>query len=58
MSRPLGHILALNYMGSRISKTNENDCINEINNINENNSDRSNIDILQMKAIKQLTKEL
>ena len=46
-------------MGSRISKSdNENDCINEINNINENALDISNIDKLQIKAVKQMTKEL
>ena len=56
-------------MGSRISKSDndaspearvlrDNDCINEINNINENALDRSNIDKLQIKAIKHMTKEL
>ena len=46
-------------MGSRISKSdNENDCINEINNTNENALDISIIDKLQIKAIKQMTKEL
>ena len=39
-------------MGSRISKDNENDCINQINNINENDLDLSNIDRLQIKVLK------
>ena len=46
-------------MGSRISKSDdENDCINEINNINENDLDISNIDKPQIQAIKHMTKEL
>ena len=45
-------------MGSRISKDNENDCINQINNINENDLDLSNIDRLQIKVLKEMIKEL
>ena len=36
-------------MGSRISTNNENDCIIQINNINENDLDLSNIDKLQIE---------
>ena len=56
-------------MGSRISKDNENDasadasrgfrdCINQINNINENDLDLSNIDRLQIKVLKEMIKEI
>ena len=46
-------------MGSRISKSeNENDCINQIININEDNLDLSNIDKLQIKVLKEMIKEL
>ena len=45
-------------MGSRISKDNENDCINQINNINENDLDLSNIDRLQIKVLKEVIKEI
>ena len=46
-------------MGSKISKCdNENDCINQINNINEDDLDLSNIDRLQIKVLKEMIKEL
>ena len=46
-------------MGSRISKNdNENDCINQLNNINENTLDLSNIDRLQIKVLKEMIKEI
>ena len=45
-------------MGSRISKDNENDCINQINNINENDLDLSNIDKLQIKVLKEIIKDV
>ena len=45
-------------MGSRVSISNEDDYINDINNINENQLDLSNMDKLQIKAIKQLSKEV
>ena len=45
-------------MGSRISKDNENDCINQLNNINENDLDLSNIDKLQIKVLKEMIKEI
>ena len=45
-------------MGSRISKDNENDCINQLNNINENHLDLSNIDKLQIKVLKEMIKEI
>ena len=45
-------------MGSRVSINNEDDCINDINNINENELDLSNIDKLQTKALKQIAKEV
>ena len=42
-------------MGSKISKCdNENDCINQINNINEDDLDLSNIDRLQIKVLKEM----
>ena len=44
-------------MGSRVSISNEDDYINDINNINENQLDLSNMDNLQIKAIKQISKE-
>ena len=46
-------------MGSRVSISNEDDYINDINNINENQLDlSSNMDKLQIKAIKQISKEV
>ena len=46
-------------MGSRISKGhNENDCIHQINNINEEELDLSNIDKLQIKALKEIIKDI
>ena len=45
-------------MGSRISKDTENDCINQINNVNENDLDLSNIDRLQIKVLKDMIKEI
>ena len=46
-------------MGSRISKgDNENDCINQINNINEDELDLSNIDKLQIKVLKEMIKDI
>ena len=40
-------------MGSRISKDdNGNDCNNQLNSINENDLDLSNIDKLQIKVLK------
>ena len=44
-------------MGSRISTDNESDCINQINSINENDLDLSNIDKLQIKVLKEMIKE-
>ena len=45
-------------MGSRISKDdNEDDCINQINNMNENDVDLSNIDKLQIKVLKKCYKQ-
>ena len=46
-------------MGSKISKCdNENDCINQINTINEDDLDLSNIDKLQIKVLKEMIKEM
>ena len=45
-------------MGSRISTDNESDCINQINSINENDLDLSNIDKLQIKVLKEMIKEM
>ena len=45
-------------MGSRVSISNEDDYINDINNINEDELYLSNIDKLQIKAIKQISKEV
>ena len=46
-------------MGSKISKCdNENDCINQINNINEDDLDLSNIDRLQIKVLKEMIREI
>ena len=46
-------------MGSRISKNdNENDCINQINNINENELELSNIDRLQITVLKEIIKDI
>ena len=44
-------------MGSRHS-TVENNCMEELNNINENDLDISNIDRLQIKALKELNNKL
>ena len=44
-------------MGSRVS-TNNNNHLEEIENINENELDLSNIDKLQIKALKEIIKEL
>ena len=51
-------ICNLIYMGSRVSISNEDDYINDINNINEDELYLSNIDKLQIKAIKQISKEV
>ena len=56
--KSLFKISNLIYMGSRVSISNEDDYINDINNINENQLDLSNMDKLQIKAIKQLSKEV
>ena len=45
-------------MGSRISKDNENDCIDQIKNINENDLDLSSMDRLQIKVLKEMIKEI
>ena len=45
-------------MGSRVSISNEDDCINVFHNIDENQLDLSNMDKLQIKAIKQISKEV
>ena len=44
-------------MGSRQSKV-EHNCINELNNINENDLDISNVDKLQIKAIKEINNKI
>ena len=44
-------------MGSKISKS-ENDCINEIINMNEDDLDLSNIDKLQIKVLKEVINDL
>ena len=44
-------------MGSNNSAV-ENDCINELNNIDENSLDISNIDKLQIKALKEMNKRI
>ena len=44
-------------MGSNNS-TVENDCINELNNIDENSLDISNIAKLQIKALKEMNKRI
>ena len=44
-------------MGSRVS-TNNNNHLEEIENINENELDLSNIDKLQIKVLKEIIKEL
>ena len=44
-------------MGSKISKS-ENDCINEIININEDDLDLSRIDKLQIKVLKEVINDL
>ena len=46
-------------MGSKISKCdNEKDCINQINTINEDELDLSNIDKLLIKVLKEMIKEM
>ena len=45
-------------MGSRVSISNEDDYINDIDNINENQLDLSNMDKLQIKAIQQISREV
>ena len=46
-------------MGSRVSISNEDDYINDINNMNENQLDlSSNMGKLQIKAIQQISKEV
>ena len=46
-------------MGGKISKSdNENCYITQINNIDEDNLDLSNIDKLQIKALKELIKDI
>lgn len=44
-------------MGSKHS-TVENSCIEELNNINENDLDISNVDMLQIKAIKEINNKI
>jgi hypothetical protein len=44
-------------MGSKQS-TVKNNCMEELNNIDENNLDISNIDRLQIKAIKEISNKL
>ena len=44
-------------MGSKQS-TVENDCVEELSNINENDLDISNIDKLQIKAIKEMNNKI
>ena len=44
-------------MGSNTS-TVKNDCINELNNIDENSLDISNIDKLQIKALKEMNNRI
>ena len=41
-------------MGSRVSISNDDGYTNDINNINENHLDLSNMDKLQIKAIQQI----
>ena len=45
-------------MGSRVSISNENDYINDTKNIKENELDLSNMDKLQIKATKHMSKEV
>ena len=46
-------------MGSRFSKSDDENCyITQINNVNENDLDLSNIDKLQIKALKELIKDM
>ena len=46
-------------MGSRFSKSDDENCyITQINNINEDSLDLSNIDKLQIKALKELIKDM
>ena len=45
------------YMGNKNS-TVENTCIDELTNINENDLDISNIDKLQIKAIKEIRERI
>ena len=44
-------------MGARQSAV-QNTCINELNNINENDLDISNVDKLQIKALKELNNKI
>ena len=44
-------------MGSKHSSV-ENSCIEELNNINENDLDISNVDKLQIKAIKEINNKI
>ena len=44
-------------MGSKQSSV-ENSCIEELNNINENDLDISNVDKLQIKAIKEINNKI
>ena len=46
-------------MGGRISKSDDENCyITQINNINEDSLDLSNIDKLQIKALKELIRDM
>ena len=45
-------------MGNQNSTNNENNCIEELTNINENDLDISNIDKLQIKAIKEMNSKI
>ena len=45
-------------MGNKNSTNNENNCIEELTNINENDLDISNIDKLQIKAIKEIRERI
>ena len=45
-------------MGNKNSTNNENNCIEELTNINENDLDISNIDKLQIKAIKEMNSKI
>ena len=45
-------------MGNKNSTNNENNCIEELTNINEHDLDISNIDKLQIKAIKEMNSKI